>query len=281
MTDLPDEAASLFREDPERFVGARDALVAEFRSSGRAEEAAAIKALRRPTAMVWALNQLATRDPSSVRELLDAGTELRAAQQATLSSSGTGAERLRTATVARRASVSRLAQIAADLLEEAGRGAKTDEIASALEAASVEEDVGSQLSEGTLERPPPPVSGFGDVFGLTAVAGGVEDPSNDAAPTPTKRRRAPSTLSADDRAEAESEIGRLRRDRDAAARRAQTASATAERLAVRADGMRERLAAAEAEHAEADARTRGAGVEAARAERELAKATERLERLRR
>lgn len=223
------------------------------------------------------------RDPSAVRELLDAGAELRAAQQATLSSSGTGADRLRAATSARRTSVSRLAQVAGDLLEEAGRGVRADEIASALEAASVDEEIGSRLSTGTLERPPPPVSGFGDVFGLTAVAGGAtEDRADDAAPKRSSTRPRASDGPADAEIdEAESEAARLRRDRDAAARRAQTAGATAERLEVRASGMRERLAAAEAEHAEADARARGADLEVARAERELAKASERLERLRR
>ncbi len=283
MTDLPEEAAALFREDPERFVTARDALVAVLRSKDRTQEAATVKSLRRPTAVVWALNQLSARDPSAVRELLDAGAELRAAQQATLSSSGTGADRLRTATSARRTSVSRLAQVAGDLLEAAGRGVKADEITSALEAASVDEEIGSRLSTGTLERPPPPVSGFGDVFGLTAVAGGAtEDRAGDAAPKDTSKRQRASAGPADAEIdEAQSEIAGLRRDRDAAARRAQTAGATAERLEVRASGMRERLAAAEAEHAEADARARGADLEVARAERELAKATERLERLRR
>ena len=282
VTDLPEEAAALFREDPERFVTARDALVADLRSKDRPQEAAAVKGLRRPTAVVWALNQL-SRDPSAVRELLDAGAELRAAQQATLSSTGTGADRLRAATSAQRTSVSRLTQVAGDLLEAAGRGVKADEITSALEAASVNEEIGLGLSTGRLERPPSPVSGFGDVFGLTAVAGGrTEDRAGDAVPDRAAARPRASSGSTDaELDEADSEVARLRRDRDAATRRAQTAGATAERLEVRADGMRERLAAAEAEHAEADARARGADLEVARAERELAKATERLERLRR
>ena len=281
VTDLPEEAAALFREDPERFVTARDALVADLRSKDRPQEAAAVKGLRRPTAVVWALNQLSARDPSAVRKLLDAGAELRAAQQATLSSTGTGADRLRAATSARRTSVSRLAQVAGDLLQAAGRGVKADEITSALEAASVDEQIGSRLSTGTLERLPPPVSGFGDVFGLTAVAGGTTEARAEEAEPERAAARRRASAGPTDADEAESEVARLRRDRDAAARRAKTAGATAERLEVRADGMRERLAAAEAEHAEADARARGADLEVARAQRELAKATERLERLRR
>ena len=78
--------------------------------------------LRRPTAVVWALNQLSQTEPQAVEQLTSAGAELRAAQQATLSSSAGGADRLRTATAARRAAVSALAETAAGLLREAGHG---------------------------------------------------------------------------------------------------------------------------------------------------------------
>jgi hypothetical protein len=275
--DLPDEAARLFREPPERFVAARDALVADLRSRDRAAEAAAVKAIRRPTALVWALNQLSERDAGGVEELLAAGAELRAAQQATLSSSGTGADRLRSATDARRASVSRLVRAAASLLDESGHASRPEEIASALESASVDDDAGERLSSGTLRGLPPPPSGFGGVLGLTAIEGGG---GGDAAATKSRPRRPSPEASAAERAAAESEVAGLRRDRDAAARRARTAHESADRLAARLDGMRERLEAAEADHAEAAARASAADLEAARTERELTSATEHLDRLR-
>jgi hypothetical protein len=272
----PDEATALFREQPEAFVAARDALVIRLRSEGRAEEAAAIKALRRPTAVVWALNQLSIKDPSGIRDLLSAGSALRAAQQATLSSSGTGADRLRSAGAARRAAVAQLARVAVDVLEEAGRGVRAEEVASALEAASVEEETGERLAAGTLERLPEPVAGFGDVFGLTAVPGDTPEELPAGSPAPRRSSTPPSDAS---RAEAEAEVARFRRDRDAAARRAKKARETAKRLVVRVEGMRERLIAAEAVHAEADASARGAELDAARAERDLAAATKRLDAL--
>ncbi len=284
---LPDEAIPLFREDPERFVSARDAFVAELRSHDRPDDAAAVKALRRPTAVVWAVNQLSDRDPDAVRALLEAGAELRSAQQATLSSSASGAERLRAAAAARRSAVSRLAALAGEMLTAAGRGARSDEIAAALEAASVDEETGRSLAAGMLTGSPEHASGFGDVFGLTALEGGGgtdEGPAsgggpgeaNAAAPT---RRAAASGAADQRRTEARDEIARLRRDREAAARRARTARDAADRIAIRLDGMRERLAATEADHAEADARARGADIEAARAERALEAAVRRLERL--
>jgi hypothetical protein len=274
----PDEATALFREQPEAFVAARDALVIRLRSEGRAEEAAAIKALRRPTAVVWALNQLSIKDPSGIRDLLSAGSALRAAQQATLSSSGTGGDRLRSAGAARRAAVAQLARVAVDVLEEAGRGVRAEEVASALEAASVEEETGERLAAGTLERLPEPVAGFGDVFGLTAVPGDAPEelPAGSSAP---RRSSTPPSDASRAEAEAEAEVARFRRDRDAAARRAKKARETAKRLVVRVEGMRERLIAAEAVHAEADASARGAELDAARAERDLAAATKRLDAL--
>jgi hypothetical protein len=275
--DLPDEATALFREPPERFVAARDALVADLRSRGRATEAAAVKALRRPTALVWALNQLSERDAGGITELLAAGAELRAAQQATLSSSATGADRLRSATDARRASVSRLVRAAASLLDEAGHAPRPEEIASALESASVDDDAGERLSSGTLRGLPPPPSGFGGVLGLTAIEGGGA--GGVAVGTKSAPRRASRETSAAERAAVESEVAGLRRDRDAAARRARTAHESADRLAARLDGMRERLQATEAEHAQAAARASAADLEAARAERELTSATERLDHL--
>jgi hypothetical protein len=273
MSDhLPQEAAALFHERPEDFVVARDELVGRLRSEGRDEEAGAVKSLRRPTAVVWALNQVSVTDPPGVQDLLSAGAELRAAQQASLSSSGSGADRLRSATAARRTAVARLAGVAGALLEEAGRGVQPDEVASALEAASVDEETGERLAAGTLEAMPQPVSGFGDVFGLTAVPGGRRE--KDEPP-----RSAAASSSDGDRDEAEAEVARLRRDRDAATRRAKKARETADRLASRVEGMRERLTAAEAVHAEADTNAGGAELDAARAERDLVAATERLDAL--
>ena len=280
MSDvLPDEATVLFRERPESFVAARDALAAELRAEGRPDEAAAVRALRRPTVVVWALNQLSQADRPGVGDLLSAGAELRAAQQATLSSSGSGAERLRIATGARRAAVSRLVEKAGTLLDAAGRGVRSDEIASALEAASVDGATAERLEAGTLERVPESVSGFGEMFGLTAIPGG-SDEGEAGSRSRTKRPRTSTGPSDADLGEAEATVAGLRRDRDAAARRTKTARDKADRLAVRAEGMRERLAAAEADHAEADAHARGAELEAARTERALDTATGELDRLR-
>ena len=75
VMDLPDEAAELFRVPPEDFIAERDALVQRLRAEGRDEDATAVKALRKPTTVVWALNQLATREPDALAAVFEAGRE--------------------------------------------------------------------------------------------------------------------------------------------------------------------------------------------------------------
>lgn len=121
VTELRDdpEVQELFREPPERFIAARDAL-ARARKAADDPNAVPIKALRKPTVPAWALDQLAGRQPGAIEALLDAGAELRAAQQAAVASTK-HARRLRDATTARRAAVASLVDAAADALRAAGR----------------------------------------------------------------------------------------------------------------------------------------------------------------
>src|SRR5207247_10623272 len=101
-------------------VAARGSLADRLRETGQGEHAAVVKALRKPPVPAWAVNRLSDRDPKSIAALLDAGAEVRAAQQAALSSSR-HADRLREATTARREVVSGLTRLADGFLREAGR----------------------------------------------------------------------------------------------------------------------------------------------------------------
>jgi hypothetical protein len=280
IVPLPDEARLLFQGPPEGFVSARDALAARLRDDGRAEEAAAVKRLRKPTVVAWALDQLATRDPDGVQELLEAGSEVRAAQQAALSSKRGAAERLRTAGLARGAAVARLAAVAAAALQEAGKApeAHEDAIAGALGVSAIDQEAAAMLAAGTFERPPAAGAGFGDVFGLTALDGGGDDEApDDVAEGGAKaaRTRATSETRAE-LAELRHEVARLRRDRDAALRRAQKAADAAEGFAHELEGMRRRLEVIERKHADAAAKAAAGSLEVKQAERALATATERL-----
>ena len=282
MTDrsVPPEAAGLYREAPESFIAARDALAERLRADDRDDDAAAVKALRKPTVVAWALNQLADRDPDGMRALLDAGGEVRAAQQAALSSKRGAADSLRDATTARRAAVARLAAEATKALEDDGRasGAHADAVVQALEAASIDADAADALSSGTMERPPAASAGFGGVFGLTALEGGGEGSSSEPTGSRAAPRKGRGGRAQDGEAELRAEVARLRRDRDGAVRRATKARDTADGFARELEGMRRRLEVVEAKHAEAEGKASEGELEAKRAERALAKATERLER---
>src|SRR4051794_41888804 len=91
MGTLPEDAIVLFRTPPDRFVAERDALVKELRAAGRDDDAAAVKALRKPTATVWALNQLAARESGGLAALFEAGRALRAAQSEAIAGSSSNA----------------------------------------------------------------------------------------------------------------------------------------------------------------------------------------------
>ena len=217
-----------------------------------------MKRLRKPTVVAWALDQLATRDPDGVQELLEAGAEVRAAQQAALSSKRGAAERLRTAGLARAAAVTRLATVAAAVLQEAGKAPDThaDAIARALGVSATDHDAAAMLAAGTFERPPVAGAGFGDVFGLTALEGGGADDeaSTPDAGEPERRRSGADATGAEQQAELAElrhEVARLRRDRDAAARRARKAADAADGFAHELEGMRRRLEVIERKHADA------------------------------
>lgn len=255
--EQPPDVIALYRGTPEDFIAGRDALAKGLRDAGSDAEARGVKALRKPTVVAWALNQLADRDPSGVEALLEAGGELRAAQRAAVS--GRGAERLRSATTARRKAVSDLTAVAAGALTGAGRdpGAHVDEITAALEAAAVDDEAGATLRQGTFERPPRPESGFGDLAGLTLVP-------SEHAPTTSKtaKKNAPADLK------------ELRRRRDAERRRADRERATADDLEAQIATAQGQLDKLRARHREAVERAKVADLDARRAERNLTRAEE-------
>ena len=80
MTDLPTGADELYDLPLAEFTKARTALEKKLRGDGKRDEAAEVKALRKPTAPAWALNQVARGRPKDVKKLLDASRAVGAAQ---------------------------------------------------------------------------------------------------------------------------------------------------------------------------------------------------------
>jgi len=210
----------LYGVPPERFIAARDALASELRAAGQDDEAAAVKKLRKPSVVAWAVNAAARESPEEVDSLLEAGEDLRRAQRKALSKAGT--DDLFTATETRRQATRALADRAVEAL--GARGAThRDRIVATLEAASLDRELGQRLREGTLERDAQPTSGFGAIEGFEVLEGGGE--------------RAPAET-----AEARRERVREAKEAERAAIRAER---TAEQAASRAADLRAKATAAE------------------------------------
>jgi hypothetical protein len=146
-----EEAWDLFRAPPAEFVAARDELVRRLRAEKRKDDAAEVKALRRPTPTLWALNQLSDSDAEGVEELREAGRATRAAQEA--------ARGVKEADARLRSAVAHLTRVALQSMTERSVAANPSrqEIESALRAAAADERVAQALGSGRLlELPAPP-----------------------------------------------------------------------------------------------------------------------------
>jgi len=154
----------------DEFTPARDALAKELKADGRKEEAAAVKALRKPTVAAWALNRAARQHPDAVAALRAAGADLRRAQTEALSGD---AGRLRAAGRALSDEVDRVAGLAADALRAAGRpasAAQQEKIVATLRTAAVDDDAGDVLTRGVLVDDLDPT-------GFSLLGGGAGDRS--------------------------------------------------------------------------------------------------------
>ncbi|WP_437306231.1 hypothetical protein [Sorangium sp. So ce388] len=120
--DVDDEVDDLYKKPLGDFTRARDELAKRLRQAGDKAASDRVKALRRPTASAWTLNQLARRYPQRMEALLDAGERLREAQRGALAPGG--AQELREASQKHRAIVNELLRAAPALFSEGGYSEK-------------------------------------------------------------------------------------------------------------------------------------------------------------
>ena len=78
--DLDAEMDPLFQLPLAEFTSARNALASQLKKQGRVIEAERVKALVKPPASAWTVNQLYWQDPNSFETLLTAGERIRRAQ---------------------------------------------------------------------------------------------------------------------------------------------------------------------------------------------------------
>jgi len=86
---VPEESVDeLYGLPLDEFTPRRDELSKELRSASKRDEAAWVKALRKPSATAWLVNQLARTQRSDARRVLESGDALRDAQERALARKG-------------------------------------------------------------------------------------------------------------------------------------------------------------------------------------------------
>jgi hypothetical protein len=88
IVDVTGRITRLYQDDPREFVAHRNALARDLAKAGQKDLSARIKALARPSASAWVVNQLFWHVRGDYDALLAAGAAARDAQQARLSGRG-------------------------------------------------------------------------------------------------------------------------------------------------------------------------------------------------
>jgi hypothetical protein len=279
---MADEADELYALPLEEFTKARNELEKRLRKDGQRDEAAEVKALRKPTVPAWALNQVARQRAGEVGDLIDAGRRVREAQDELLA--GGDRKALDRAGSDQRELVRTLVRAAVDVGKEGGIGtgaAFEDKVGATLRAAAADDEVAAQLVAGRLEREH-------EAVGLLGFEAGPAVPDRES-PAPKKRAgRAPKKRSGKKKGDDDAEREAAAEERRAEARerkrlkaletaskaeeRARRAAEAAEQATAKERGTAERavkrLSKAEADEESARAKLEEAVAEVERLDQE-------------
>lgn len=150
--ELDAEIDRLYGLPLDEFVRERDELARSLGREGHRDEAARVKALRKPTVGAWALNQAVRRRRVETDALLATGRRLRAAHEDLMS--GGDPAVLRETMEEERSLTTALADCAEAIASETGKSgpALRDRVRATLHAAAVEDEVREELSAGRFVR---------------------------------------------------------------------------------------------------------------------------------
>ena len=138
----------------DEFTPARDALAKDLRSAGDREGAAWVKALRKPSATAWLVNQLARTQRKDAQRLIEAGEQLQAAQQRVLAGKSSSGELAR-AGVEQGEAVRGLMAKAPGVLDRNGHSpsdATLEKAEQTLRAVPLDEQARQEFAAGRLTR---------------------------------------------------------------------------------------------------------------------------------
>jgi hypothetical protein len=209
---LGDDLDALFRLPLAEFTGARNALAARLKKSGRAEEkveALAVKSLARPPVSAWAVNQLYWDHREAFDRLIASGERFHKAQ--TSRHAGKVAD-MRIALDARREALTHLTDLATSLLRDAGPNPGQNpsldtirRITATLEAMSAMSAMSDWASRPDAPRPgrlthdvdPPGFESFASFVPAAGMTKTTREPpqftpstKSSSAPTNTRRKMA-------------------------------------------------------------------------------------------
>ena len=215
------EIDNLFKLPLAEFTEARNALAASMKGNGRAEEAAAVKALIKPPVSAWAVNQLYWHHRKPFERLIANGDKLRHAQASRLA--GKGAD-LRAAMEARREAVADLSRRAAALLSESGHPATPDltrRITTTLEALATygSQPGAPQAGRLTADIDPPGFEALSSLVPRGRGGRGSAGPSRVIPFQPPAKAKPPKKLTAAEKQQQEEEQRKAQRKAAEAAMR--------------------------------------------------------------
>jgi hypothetical protein len=207
----------LYAFPPGDFTRERNARAAALVKAGHADQARALKQLRKPTASLWAVNQLAREEPTRLAALVEAVGHARAAQLRDPRAAGEALRRQRT-------ELDALVEKAGEVLSGQGHRltpALSRRIADTLLGAAVDRRLADDLRHGRLlaELPAPGFEIFSAVSGagrLRVLPGGKTE--REKAETAESARQARAQTAEEERQRRRREAEAL--DREAAAREA-------------------------------------------------------------
>jgi hypothetical protein len=148
MTETSEsEAERLYALPLDGFIAARDETARRLRDEGRRDDAAAVKALRKPSNPAWVVNRLSRETPKIIESLLAAGQRVRDTQ---LSGGGS----LRDAMDDERAALDRAMRNAEEIATHAGlaSAATLQRVRETLHLAALDADVAAEVRRGVLTR---------------------------------------------------------------------------------------------------------------------------------
>jgi hypothetical protein len=174
VAKVDQEIDALYQSPPGEFTAARNALAKTLDG----DAARQVKALKKPTAVPWAVNQVYWKARPAYDRVMERGRALRTAQIASLK--GKNAD-VRAAMEAHRKAVGEAVHRAQTMASDAGLNPDTDQLARMFEALSL------------AAEPPEQAGRFADAIepmGFAALSGVTPAARPPAAPSPAEKRKA-------------------------------------------------------------------------------------------